>query len=353
MARNRKRNRLNNRPDPALIAALKETGNEDRNVALAAQQALAQALMQPLRSAILNGDITTNVYDFELLEPGSIAEYQLDFLTADNVDDFVAYTVPEEGAIPQRQIQGSTLTVQTFDIANSIDWSLKYARNARWNVLERALETLEAGFVRKINTDGWRNIISAGAGRTDVQGGAPVIFDSAAPVGQFTKRLISLMKTSMTRLGGGNSASQTRSVLTDIYLSPEALEDIREWDVDDVDEITRREIFVSNDNNGPMSASGPLAGIYGVTLHSITELGVGQEFQDYFDTLGVSMGTSDEEIVVGLDLSMNDAFVMPIKEEVTIFEDPNLHRRRKAGFYGWMEHGFAVLDDRRVLMGSF
>ncbi len=157
----------------------------------------------------------------------------------------------------------------------------------------------------------------------------------------------------MTRLAGGNSGSTGRGQLTDLYLSPEALEDIREWDLDDVDDITRREIFLSEDSS-PGPSSGPLARIYAVTLHSITELGVGQEFQDFYDnTLGGTMGVSDEEIVIGMDLSQNDSFVMPVKEDVTVFDDPTLHRRRRAGVYAWREHGFAALDSRRVLIGSF
>jgi hypothetical protein len=43
---------------------------------------------------------------------------------------------------------------------------------------------------------------------------------------------------------------------------------------------------------------------------------------------------------------------MPIKEEVSVYEDPTLHRSRRAGIYGWMEAGVAVLDGRRVLIGS-
>jgi hypothetical protein len=155
------------------------------------------------------------------------------------------------------------------------------------------------------------------------------------------------MKTSMTRLAGGNSASPNRGILTDIYLSPEALEDIREWDHDEVDDLTRREIFEAGDGEGTLGR------IYGVNLHPLAELGVGQEFQTYFATLGASMGTDDEEIVIGLDLSKNDSFVMPVKRPLQIFEDDMLHRRQKAGFYGWQEHGFACLDGRRVLIGSF
>jgi len=44
--------------------------------------------------------------------------------------------------------------------------------------------------------------------------------------------------------------------------------------------------------------------------------------------------------------------VRPVREDVQVYEDDNLHRQRRAGFYGWAEHGFAVLDNRRVIVGS-
>lgn len=339
-------------PTTEQIELLRRTASADPAESKEAMRTLAQALQIPLRSALLNGDILAGIYTPEILDPSATAEYPIDFFTADNVDEYIAYVVPSEGAIPTRAIVGDTVTVGTFDIANSIDWPLKYARAARWNIVARAMEVMEAGFVRKMNTDGWQAIISAGAGRTDSAGGAPMVVDGNAAAGQFTKRLVSLMKTTMTRLSGGNSATQSRGQLTDIYLSPEALEDIRDWDsaTEGVDDFTLREIFKAGDD----PATGPLAGIYGVRLHSITELGVGQEFQTFFDTLSLSMGASDEEIVVGLDLQENDSFVMPVKEQLSIFDDSdNLHRRRRQGFYAWQEHGFGVLDGRRVLLGSF
>lgn len=343
------------KPTNEQVELLRRTASSDHAEAKQAMHALAQALQIPLRSALLNGDLLAGIYAPEVLDPSATAEFPIDFYTGDNVDDYIAYTVPSEGAIPTRAIVGDTVTVNTFDIANAIDWPLKYARQARWNIVARAMEVMEAGFVRKLNTDGWHAVISAGAGRTDFNGGAPLTFDANATAGQFTKRLVSLMKTTMTRLAGGNSLTQSRGQLTDIYLSPEALEDIRDWDsaTDGIDDLTLREIFQAGDNTGNGTQTGPLAGIYGVRLHSWTEFGVGQEFQDFFDTLGLSMGSTDEEIVVGLDLQENDSFVMPVKEELTIFEDDNLHRRRRAGFYGWQEQGFGVLDGRRILLGSF
>ena len=336
-----------NQPTDAMLKLLRLTGSSNPKESEAAMRAFAEALEIPLRSALLNGDILQGIFAPELLAPDATAEYPLDFLQSGNEDDYVAYQVPSVGAIPMRTIVGDAITIQTYDVANSIDWPIKYSRSARWPVIRRAMEVLEAGFVRKMNTDGFRTIVSAGAGRTDYAGGAPMVYDSSATAGQFTKRLVSLMKTVMTRLAGGNSTSRSRGILTDLYLSPEALEDIRNWDADEVDDLTRREILTASDEGGPLS------GLYGVRFHPMSELGVGQEFQAFFDTLSLSMGTSDEEIVIGLDLTQNDSFVMPVKEQVSIYDDPGLHRSRRAGFYGWQEHGFGVLDARRVLLGSF
>jgi hypothetical protein len=90
----------------------------------------------------------------------------------------------------------------------------------------------------------------------------------------------------------------------------------------------------------------------------MTEYGVGQEYQLFLtDVLGRAVDAADagdQEFCVGLDLSTNDSFVQPIREELRTFEGgPDLHRQQRAGLYGWMEHGFAVLDNRRGLLGTF
>jgi hypothetical protein len=152
----------------------------------------------------------------------------------------------------------------------------------------------------------------------------------------------------MRRNSGGNSASVGRGRLTDIYVSPEALEDIRNWGFDQVDDLTRREIY-----NAPVDGA-PMTNVFGVRLHDLDELGEGQNYQSFFTTdLGGAVQASDLELVVGLDQSMTDSFVMPVKEQLQVFEDPTLHRQQRAGYYGFAELGFGVLDNRRVILGSF
>ena len=204
------------------------------------------------------------------------------------------------------------------------------------------MQVLEAGFTKKMNDDGWHTILAAGVDRNIL------VYDGDATRGMFSKRLVSLMQTVMRRNAGGNTGSSNRGRLSDLYVSPEALEDVRNWGLDQIDEVTRREIYTASEGGAPITR------IFGVNLHDLDELGEGQEYQSFFsvDLAGALQG-SDDELVVGIDQSANDSFVMPIKQSLEIFEDPTLHRQQRAGFYGFMELGFGVLDNRRLLLGSF
>ena len=330
------------KPDDHFIELIQRSGSVDKNEALAAQRELAVALETPLRKGVLVGDVLDGIFEKIQMAPGSAAEFPLDLLAPGTENQHVAYTNPGHGRIPERAVEGDYVMVPTYTVASSIDYLLRYAREARWDVVGRAMQVLEAGFVKKMNDDGWHTLLAAGVDRN------VMVYDADAAVGQFTKRVISLMKTVMRRNAGGNSGSLNRGKLTDMYLSPEALEDIRNWGLDQVDEVTRREIYQAGDDGSAITR------IFGVNLHDMDELGADQEYQNFYvDQLAGTFTGSDVELVVGLDQSSSDSFIMPVKQDIQIFEDDSLHRQQRAGFYGWAEIGFAVLDNRRILLGGF
>jgi hypothetical protein len=323
---------------------LKQVGSDDKDTALAAQKSFAAALTVPLRQGILIGDIGYGIFKPEKFDPAARIEYPIDLFRPDNSSEFTAYVIPNQGKIPHRLVEGDVVTVPTYDIGAGIDFLLRYAKEARWDIVARCMEVLEAGFVQKVNNDSWHTILAAGFDRNIV------VSDANAAAGQFTKRLVSLAKLVMRRNAGGNSTSMNRGRLTHIFLSPEAIEDMRNWNLDQVDEVTRREIYLADDVDG--------AEIFGVKLVPLDEFGEGQEYQKYYEqviAVGASnngMASGDVEIAVGLDLSGNSSFVMPIRDELQIFEDPTEHRSRIASFYGWQSQGMAVLDNSKILLLS-
>lgn len=332
------------KPTPEMDAFLMKAGDKgNRDKALAANHELAKALEIPIRQGVLYGNILDWVYQPVNFREGAVIEFPLDFLAPGTEKNFVAYTCPNHGRIPERHVEGDIVRVSTYEIAASIDFLLKYARDARWDIAGRAMQVLESQFVKKLNDDGFHTLLTAAVDRNIV------VYDSAAAPGTFTKRLISLLQQVVRRGYGGNSTSINRGHLTDVFMSPEALEDIRNWSFAEVDEITRREIFTSKD--------GQLNSIFGINLHDLDELGVGQQYQNYYlQQLGGTLASGDQELVIGLDLSGdaggNGTFMMPIREPLQLFEDDSMHRQRRIGWYGWQEQGFFISDERRLVLGS-
>lgn len=333
---------------------LMEAGSSNPEEARIAQAKIANCITEelrsqefgvaaPIREGVLDGDIIGDIFLTEdFTNNGSDMRIPLDFLSPGSENEHVAYVMPHHGKIPDRRVEGDYIQLSAYQIASSIDCTRQYLRNARFDILRRMIEVLRISFVKKNNDDGWQTLLAAVNGRNIV------VYDADATAGQFTPKLVSLMKNTMRRNGGGNSTSINRRRLTDLYMSPEALEDMVSWGLNVIPDDIRSAIH--------RSENGSIMGLYGVNFHDLDELGVGQEYQLYYtDVLGGSLGpSSDEELVVGLDLTNRDkSFLRPVVEELSVFEDNTLHREGLVGFYGMMTNGFAVLDTRYCIAGSF
>jgi hypothetical protein len=329
---------------------LRETASNDEVRAQDAMHKFTKAVELPIRKAFFIGDTVGSIFQREDLDPDAAPKYPLDFVGPSGERDFAAFFLPDEGTIPERRIQGDEITVDTFNLGNAIDWDLRYARVARWPLVSRALRVFRDGFTMKVNDEGWRVLVGAGVGRQD-----KVVSTSGTTT--FQLGLVSKMQLDMKR-----GIEFGMSKLTDLYVAPEAMFDIRNFATNQsLDFLTRRDIFLAaptQDENGNEST---LSTIYGTRMHELAQLGLGRDYTTYFnqqnDALGnpVTSLTASQYLVVGLDLTIDgrDAFWMPMRRDLEMFNDPTLHRKQKAGVYGWMELNFVCLDNRRVLHGKY
>ncbi|RKZ96077.1 MAG: hypothetical protein DRQ40_01970, partial [Gammaproteobacteria bacterium] len=306
--------------------------------------------------------LARQLFAVEVLEPGAQAAYPL----ADDFDVPV-FILPKVGAVPRNYIEpaGEEIVVPTFRLATACEWSLRFAREGRINIAERAMRNAARALVDYEEESAWR--LLAPAATSEFQGKgllpsrpAPITEITGGPAaGFFSKELLNQMIVKMKR---------TRRTLTDLYVSPEDMADQREWGESQVDPTTRREIFVS----------GGMGNIWGVNFHEVQQLGMsgryninsadstgglfrvgsGGSFNDYTPTdankvdSNLNVIDAGETQIYGFDLTANDSLVMPIREELRMFDDSqNLHREQLQGFYGWQEIGLAVLDTRMIQMG--
>lgn len=324
------------RVNPEVTALLRDTISPDRAKAVAACDMFAQALQEPLRETILSGDIYSDIFSIEEMNPTEKPMYMLDWIVPGTEADYVAYVVPAQGELPRKLVNGDYVEVPTYEIGASLDWNLKMPQRAGAGFMARAEDRIGRMVTKKVNDDAFHTILMACVDRNIV------VYDAAAAANQFTKRLVSLAQLVMRRNAGGNSVTNNRR-LTDIYMSLESFEDIRNWGIDIIDDLTRNKIFNSKEG---------LTDVFGVNLHPLFELGVGQEYQNYFaNDLSGTQPAGDSEILIGLDLTVADSFVMPIVERFVPKMDTD-ERARLSGLYGFMEFGVAALDARRGLILS-
>lgn len=319
--------------------ATSEVGNRD--VQRRALSFIAKAVELPLREGIMSGENgILDIFQRIPFSHGTMYQYPISFLAPGTENDYTAWVIPREGDLPTNQIEGDFVAVPTYEVGNAISWRTSYARDAGYEVFGRAVEVMEAGVTKKRNDDGWRVVIAAGFDRNIV------VFDPNASQGEFTKRVVSLAKVVMRRNAGGNASSIQPRKLTDLYLSPEMIEGMRNWGIDEVDEVTRREIYLSDDGSERLSR------VFGVNLHDTFELGEGQEYQAYYSDLGGALASGDVELMVGVNQLSSNAFIHPVREDWRMYPDERLDWFRLVGVYGMQEHGFASLDGRDTILLS-
>jgi hypothetical protein len=333
---------------------LKATADIDPVVRAKALTDFFTAVQLPVRQAVMDGDNLAGIFNVITLAPGTSPEIPTDVITPGREGEFRAFTNPGKGYIPAVMGGGDKFTLATISNANAVEWDLEHARTARWDIVSRYMDLLVSGFVKKRNDDGWHTILAAAADR------GLTVYDAGANVGQFTKKLFSLARAAMARNAGGNQSSINRGRMTDIYLSVEGIEEILNWNLDQIPDGVREQLYsMSGGENTTLD-------ILKVRLHEMYEFGVGQEYQEYYtDVLGGDLvpvigsthTVEDIELAIALDLANRDSFVMLIVQELQLFEDQGaggtLHRSQKSGVYGWERYGIGVLDNRRVLALSY
>ena len=98
---------------------------------------------------------------------------------------------------------------------------------------------------------------------------------------------------------------------------------------------------------------------YGISIMEINELGVGQKFNDIYLALGGvdesgNPAAATDEIAIGLDRSRESllravALDSDTGSQFTLLPDDQYSvRQQKIGFYGSMEEGRMILDNRAV-----
>jgi len=173
------------------------------------------------------------------------------------------------------------------------------------------------------------------------------------------KRLNSSWANGTSRSGGTG--------LTDLYMSPETMEEIRRMTYNPVNTTAIPDTNESTAMPAPddlrmeIYRSGGATELYGKRLHELNELGVGQVYNELFRQKYNSVGggapswtATTDELVIGIDKSLGAfARVISMDENSSTFQlevdDQHTNRSEKTGYYGFTEEGWLVGNDNAIV----
>ena len=294
------------------------------------------------------------------------------------------------GGLPSSHVEGmKEVKIQTYRLDSAVSFNKRYARKARLDVVSKAIERMANEVLVKQERNAWAVLLKAlidaqtAPGQPDKNSAT---FSAAthlkhvyrtvasASANSFDLSHLNGLMTRIKRLNesfSGNTPVAAASGLTDLYLSPEVMEQIRAFSYNPVHTSTGNDVLPNSVREDVFRNAG-MASIYGVNLNEMVELGVGKKYNKLFDTLagsdnffladgstsGAAFTEADDQLIVGLDNSRG-SFVRPIARNgetgstFTALPDEQFNmyggRVEKTGFYGHLEEGRLVLDARSIV----
>lgn len=280
------------------------------------------------------------------------------------------------GGMPTQQTHPPVeMPFVTYTLDSAITFDKKFAAQARLDVIGKSINRMLQEVLDKQDLNAAAILLSALANASTTVGSSTfqhVIRSQTNDqfIFQDLNRLFTRIKRIRSAWNGGTPEARSSRGLTTLAVSPEIMEFVRGLAYNPVNTIgTNSDIPATDDvRNGIHNAVGNPS-FMGVELVELNELGVGYRWNDLFDaqagstTFGGHGGTGSaaafngaaEEIIIGVDENM-DTLLRPVATDsernssFTVYPDDQFAaRQKKVGFYGEMEEGRLVVDDRALV----
>lgn len=372
------------------VALLQGLASKNRIEAAKAQESFA-AFIGPVIQEIINNAPTVSA----LFETFEYNEYDspsipLDLYTDVNEEDYLrVWSQFEAGGLAYNQPTPPTneLKFNTYTLDSAVAFAMKYARQGRLDVMAKTMTRLSQEILLKQEDNSALVLLGALANASSIikpksTNTIPHIIRSHTAnqliPADFLK-LFTLIKRIRSSWAKGTPSSAQSRGLTDMLISPEIGELLRGLAFNPVNTkagtiVTSgaTAIPLTDDERQRIYNSAGVPEFYGVSLIELNEMGVGYKWNTLFDSLAGATaypahwgaGGSDsafdgsaEEIAIGLDLQSMTSLIRPVAvdsengDQFSVEPDDQFPRRSgKVGFYGKLEEGRVLLDDR-VLTG--
>ena len=367
---------------PEQLELIKAMASKNRDTAYAAQVALAEFIGPVVSEVINQAPSISNLFTPLQYNADDNPSLPLDLYYNIFDEDYIrVYSQSVAGGLPTNTVQptASELKFTTYTLDSAVAFDRKYASRSRLDVIGKTFTRVAQEVLLKQERTSSNLLMTAlaeaTAGNAVFSAKNRNVFRTATAdvlqMDDFNKLITKAKRVNASWVGG--TPAGARHGITDLLVSPEVVEQIRSMAYNPVN--TRQatagvtSIPATDAVRDGVWKNAGITEFFGINILEILELGVGKRYNDVFDTVA---GTTDyldngsvtastafagatEEIIVGLDRS-RDALVRAVAvdsdtgaEFNLVADDQFSIRQQRIGYYGSLEEGRMVLDNRALV----
>lgn len=369
---------------PEQIELVKAMASRNRDVAYEAQVALAQFLGPVLAEVINNAPVLSNLFTNLSFNAEDNPSIPLDLYYDITDEDYIqVYSQQVAGGLPTNQVLPTTaeMKITTYTLDSALSFDKRYAAKSRMDVVSKTFTRMAQEILfKQERTSG--NLILSSLANASTNGKKHV--QRANATGRFLlqdmNELLTLSRRVFTSFTGGTMPTgQAGMGVTDLMISPEIEEELRAMAYNPINTkgvagSAGVSAIVDSGITAPEAVRAGLfngAGIstfYGVNLMVFNEFGVGRKFNQIFNTVASGItytkadatggntfaDSSNDELILGINRS-RESLIRAIaidsengSEFSLVADDQYSIRQNKIGYFGSLEEGRMVLDNRAL-----
>ena len=377
---------------PEQVELVKAMASRNRNVAYEAQVALAEFIGPVLAEVLNNAPTVSTLFKSLQFNADDNPSIPLDLYYDISDEDYVRiWSQTHAGGLPSNQVlpTASELKVATYNLNAAVDFDRRYAAKSRMDVVGKTFTRVAQELLLKQERTSATLLMTSLANatiKTSPNFNGSQVFRSTLAGSLLMddfNNLATLAKRINSSWIGGTPTTRVRGI-TDIICSPEIVASIRSMAYNPVntrggdgagvagDAATANPIAAPDSVREDLFRNAGVNSFMGLNILEFNEMGKNEKFNTIFDTsaggtlydtFGDSTGVGaaafagdTSEIVVGVDRSRDSLMRVVATDsesgsEMTLLADDQYSvRQNKIGYYGAIEEGRVVLDNR-VLCG--
>jgi hypothetical protein len=372
---------------PEQVELIKAMASKNRDVAYEAQTALAEFIGPVLAEVVNTAPTVSNMFTSLQFNSDESPSIPLDLYHDITDEDYIqvwSQSVP--GGLPTNQVapSQSELKFTTYTLDSALSFDKRYASRSRLDVVSKTFTRMAQEILLKQEKTSASMIMTALAKAST---NSPTDKENhvirSAQAGRFLlsdlNKLFTKAKRINTSWTGGTPADRRGRGITDLLVSPEIVEEIRGLAYNPINtKGDKTDIAGTDTMRDAIFNSAGIPEFYGVSIQEYNEMGVGQKWNNIFNTAAGNIeydgnyavtdsarkfgrnaaddADVSEQILVGVDLS-RESMIRAVAtdsesgdEFSLVSDDQFVTRQSKIGYYGSLEEGRMIIDDR-VLLG--